>query len=282
MNESKKQKPFRSHLKDISEIAEYLSQKGWAEANAGNISFNVTSLIKKNIDTKKSEINKFKRHYSNLRNTYIWLTGAGVRMRDLAQDIGNLSLIINILDDGISYVIYRISDFVKINRPLKKDLYPMIRPTSELLTHLSIHNYLCERKMKEKTILHTHPTELIALTQIKKLKSTDKINKILWGMHPESKIFLPEGIGFVPYILPGTERIAELTIKAFENHKVILWEKHGCIAISEDIIKVYDIIETIVKSAKIFFMCKSAKFKPECLTDSQIRELSEKYLQHDR
>jgi rhamnulose-1-phosphate aldolase len=266
---------------DISGIAGYIAQRGWAEANAGNISFNVTDLLKKKTDSNKSEAGKFKKEYKYLKNSYIWVTGAGVRMRDLALDAGNLSLIINILEDGISYKIYKISEFIKINRPLKKDLYPVIYPTSELPTHLSIHNFLCERKMKEKIILHTHPTELIALTQIKKYKNTDKINKILWGMHPELKIFLPEGAGFVPYTLPGTEKIAELTIKAFENHRLVLWEKHGCIAIAENIVKAYDITETITKSAKIYFMCKSAKFKPECISDKQIKELAQDYLKED-
>lgn len=281
MAKSRNPKTFLSHLKDISDIAGYISQSGWAEANAGNISFNVTDLIKKKVELKKTGVNKFKKEYKHLKNSYIWLTGAGVRMRDLAQDAGHLSLIINILEDGINYKIYEISDFIKIKPPLKKDLYPEIIPTSELHAHLAIHNYLCEKKMTEKLILHTHPTELIALTQVKKMKSAEKINKILWGMHPEAKILLSEGIGFVPYTLPGTEKIAKLTIKAFENHKVILWEKHGCIAIAEDIIKAYDIIETITKSAKIFFMCKSAGFKPECLKEYQIKELSEKYLKAD-
>lgn len=281
MAKSKNQKTLRSYLKDISEIAGYLSQRGWAEANAGNISFNVTDLIKKKIESKTTDVEKLKKEYLHLKNSYIWLTGAGVRMRDLAQDAENLSLIVNILEDGISYSVLKVSELMKIKRPLKKDLYPEIKPTSELPTHLAIHNYLCEKKMTEKIILHTHPTELIALTQIKKLKSAEKINKVLWGIHPEVKIFLPEGIGFVRYTLPGSERIAELTIKAFENHKVVLWEKHGCISIAEDIIRAYDLIEAITKSAKIFFMCKSAGFIPECLREYQIKELSEKYLKAD-
>lgn len=281
MAKSRNQKTLLSHLKDISEIAGYISQCGWAEANAGNISFNVTDLIKKKVESKTTEIYKFKKEYIHLKNSYIWMTGTGVRMRDLALDTENLSLIVNILDDGIGYKVYKISEFIKIKRPLKKDLYPEIKPTSELPTHLAIHNYIREKKMTEKIILHTHPAEMIALTQIKKLKSAEKINKVLWGIHPEIKIFLPEGIGLVPYTLPGTEKIAELTIKALENHKVVLWEKHGCIAISEDIIRAFDKIETIVKSAKIFFMCKSAGFKPECITDAQIKEIAEDYLKAD-
>lgn len=281
MAKSRNPRTLLSHFKDIAEIAGYISQSGWAEANAGNISLNVTDLIKKKVESKTTEIYKFKKEYIHLKNSYIWMTGAGVRLRDLALDAENLSLIVNILDDAISYKVYKISEFIRIKRPLKKDVYPEIKPSSELPTHLAIHNCLREKKMTEKIILHTHPAEMIALTQIKKLKSAEKINKVLWGIHPEIKIFLPEGIGFVPYTLPGTEKIAELTIKAFENHKVVLWEKHGCIAIAEDIIKAYDLIDTITKSAKIFFMCKSAGFKPQCISNEQVRELAEKYIKAD-
>lgn len=281
MAKSKNRKTLRSHLKDISEIAGYLSQRGWAEANAGNISFNISDLIRGKNESKTAEIEKFGKEYLHLRNSYIWLTGAGVRMRDLASDAENLSLIVNVLDDGISYKIYKVSEFIKTKPQLKKDLYPDLKSTSELPTHLAIHNYLCENRMTEKIILHTHPTELIALTLIKKFKSAEKINKVLWGIHPEVKIFLPEGIGFVRYTLPGSERIADFTIKAFENHKVVLWEKHGCISIAEDIIKAYDLIDAITKSAKIFFMCKSAGFKPECISKEQVRELAENYIKVD-
>ena len=125
----------------------------------------------------------------------------------------------------------------------------------------------------EKVVLHTHASELIALTQLKEYCNEDKINKILWGMHPETMLFVPKGIGLVPYTTPGTDIIAERTIEALKNHDVALWEKHGIFAIGYDIVETFDIIDILAKSAKIFFMCMNAGIEPEGLSDSQLDEL---------
>ena len=36
-------------LKDISEVSGYMWNKGWAEKNAGNISVNITQILKNDI-----------------------------------------------------------------------------------------------------------------------------------------------------------------------------------------------------------------------------------------
>lgn len=92
-------------------------------------------------------------------------------------------------------------------------------------------------------------------------------------MHPEAKVFVQKGIGFVPYILPGTEEIAQETIKALIDHNIVIWEKHGVFAIGENVFDTFDSIDIISKSAKIYFMCKSAGFTPEGLSDEQIKGL---------
>ena len=255
---------LKEFFNDAAEVAGFMWQRGWAEGNAGNISFNITEHINTKIPrTKTLPVYKLKKKYEFLRNSFIWLTAAGARMQDLSGDIPNNSLIVNILDDGKSYRVLNLSD---IFRNYKKP-DNIINPTSELPTHLAVHNFLVGRAMKEKIILHTHPTELIALTQIKEYKSGKKINNILWGMHPEIKIVLPDGISFVPYTPPGSEKIAELTIKSFEQHKAVVWEKHGCISISDNIVKAFDIIDIIAKSTKVYFLCRSAGFNPEGLKD---------------
>jgi rhamnulose-1-phosphate aldolase len=60
--------------------------------------------------------------------------------------------IIRILDDCASYVI--IAD-----QP--------VMPTSELPSHLAVHNYLLEKGSPYRASLHTHPIELIAMTHNK-------------------------------------------------------------------------------------------------------------------
>lgn len=264
-------KIFKNHLKEISCVAELISQRGWAEGNAGNISFNISEFVNKKINLKKYKINEFKQVYENLRENFILVTASGIKMRELAIDLPENIIVIYILNDGKSFISLSLKDiFENINSGVCK----IKKPTSELPTHLAIHNYINKNKRKEKLVLHTHPTEIIALTQIKKFTNEKNINKLLWKMHPEMKIFLPEGIGFTPYILPGSNKLAIQTIKALKKHKAIIWEKHGCIAIAENIYLAFDIIDIITKSVKIFFLCKSAGFEPEGLKKSDLDELN--------
>ena len=94
-------------------------------------------------------------------------------------------------------------------------------------------------------------------------------------MHPETMVFIPKGAGFVPYILPGTQAIADVTIKMFKKHDIVVWEKHGIFAIGKNIVDTFDNIDIACKSAKIWFQCKSAGFEPEGMTDDQLDELRE-------
>jgi rhamnulose-1-phosphate aldolase len=133
---------------------------------------------------------------------------------------------------------------------------------------------IAERGSHEKVVIHTHATEMVALTQAKEFCNQDSLNKLLWGMHPETIMFVPKGVGFVPYILPGSMEIAKETIKALRDHDVALWEKHGVFAIGKSVSDTFDVIDILAKSAQIFFMCRSANIIPEGFTEQQLNELS--------
>lgn len=260
---------FKKNIDEISQIADLLSQRGWAEGNSGNISFNISKYVDKKINIKKFKINKFKKVYTHLKDNFILATASGVKMCDLTVNLKSKIVVLYILSDGKSFIMLSLD---KLN-PIKFSECKHLKPTSELPTHLSIHNYINNKKRQEKFILHTHPTEIIALTQIKKFTNQNNINKLLWRMHPEMKIFLPDGVGFIPYTLSGSDKLAELTVKSLANHNAIIWEKHGCLAICEKISKAFDLIDIITKSIKIFFLCKSAGYEPEGLKKSELNKL---------
>jgi rhamnulose-1-phosphate aldolase len=94
-------------------------------------------------------------------------------------------------------------------------------------------------------------------------------------MHPETIVFIPEGIGFVPYTTPGTEEIAEETIKALQKHKVALWEKHGVFAIGKSAFETFDMIDILAKSARVFFLVSSSGHHPEGLSEDQLAVLKD-------
>jgi len=259
----KKNKPYKSLVLETAEIAGYLWQRGWAERNAGNISVNLNEIGCPEIsDFSPFPFYQLPVSYPKLSGGCFLVTGTGKRMRDLARKPMNGLLVIKLNELADGYWV--LSQKAGPNNFL---------PTSELPTHLGIHQMISQRGSAEKVVMHTHATELIALTQAKEFCNEQNINKLLWGMHPETIIFIPKGVGFVPYSLPGSMEIAAETLKALQNHDVALWEKHGVFAIGKSVGETFDVIDILAKSARIFFMCQSADIAPEGMTDKQLAEL---------
>jgi rhamnulose-1-phosphate aldolase len=265
---------FNNELADISnqlaEIAGLLYQQGWAESSGGNISINVTDYLK-NTDpdtlSGTSETIHFETAYPNLCNQWLLVTLSGSKARHIAKHpLPNIALI-------------AITDNSRECRCFIDDsaATPNQKPTSELLSHLAIHNLMIREKQSVKVIMHAHVTELIALSHNPAFRSADAINQILWSVHPEVKIFLPKGLGFVPYTLPGSAAIARKTIDILRDHEIIIWEKHGAFAVGDTLENTFDIIDIAAKAAKIYLLCKQAGYEPEGLTESQIRELAESF-----
>ncbi len=250
-------------IKNIAEVAHFLWELGWAERNTGNISVNVTEFMPENI----KELNKFhdgelNKGYPELSGFSFFITGAGTRMRDLAKEPSENACILRISEKSNKYLILW---------GMKPDLD--FGPTLELPSHLNIHRFLLGKKAPQKVIIHTHPDELIALTHVKEYKQKYKLNRLLWSMNPETKIVIRKGVGFVPYHVPGSEELAQATIKSLEKHNVVLWEKHGCLAIGMDVLETFDLIDIINKAARQFFICKSAGLDPEGLSGAQLDEI---------
>ncbi|MCX6166251.1 MAG: class II aldolase/adducin family protein, partial [Ignavibacteriae bacterium] len=192
MQELTKNKSVLSLLSEVKQISRLLQEKGWAEANAGNFSVNITELFK-NISFKFEKSNGIhtKNIYKFLNCNYILVSRSGSKMRDIAK---------NPLPELCLLYINRLGK-IYYNIPLDDNKNK--RPTSELHTHLEIQNLLSEKKSDDKVVIHTHPAEVIALTQIKKFCNEKNFNKLLYSIQPEVSFAFPEGIGFVPYYTSG-------------------------------------------------------------------------------
>ncbi|MDR2683637.1 MAG: rhamnulose-1-phosphate aldolase, partial [Dysgonamonadaceae bacterium] len=163
-----------------------------------------------------------------------------------------------ILDDGSHYAI--IAD-----RPVK--------PTSELASHLSIHNYLIGKGSDYKAILHTHPIDLIAMTHHPPFLEKDVLSYLLWSMIPETRAFCPRGLGIIPYALPSSFDLADATIRELDEYDVVMWEKHGVLSVAENIMEAFDRVDTLSKSAQIYLTARSMGFEPQGMTREQMDEL---------
>jgi len=243
-------------------VAGYLWQKGWAERNGGNITVNITEYADEEMRALPaiSDVFGIGKRLPHLKGCYFYCKGTGKRMRDLARWPMRNGSVIRILPDCESYVI--IAD-------------EAVLPTSELPSHLSMHDYLIGSGSAYKASLHTHPIELVAMSHNAGMLGKDVMTRILWSMIPETLAFAPLGLGIVPYELPGSVRLADATLEQIRDYDVVMWEKHGVCAVGKDIMDAFDQIDVLNKSANIYMCAKSMGFTPDGMTDEAMREVQE-------
>ena len=254
---------LKIEIDKVAEVAGYLWQKGWAERNGGNITVNISEYVDDEIKSLPdiSEVKQIGVTLPNLRGCYFYCKGTGKRMRDLARWPMENGSVIRILDDCASYVI--IAD------------NPVL-PTSELPSHLSLHDYLIGSGTDYKASLHTHPIELVAMSHSPRFLNAKEITRVLWSMIPETLAFAPLALGIVPYEMPSSVKLADATLEQVKNnYDCVLWEKHGVVAVGPDIMQAFDVVDVLNKSANIYMCAKNMGFEPEGMTDEAMKEIQD-------
>ena len=255
---------LQSVINQIAEVTGYLWQNGWAERNGGNITVNITEFVDAEIAAMPAlapaiQIGKVLPY---LKGKYFYAKGTGKRMRDLARYPMQNGSIIRICDDCASYEI--IAD-------------EPVLPTSELPSHLALQNYLLQTGSCYKATLHTHPIELVAMSHLKRFLQEGELTRVLWSMIPETLAFAPLGIGIVPYKMPGSIELADATLEQIKKHDVVLWEKHGTVAVGKDIMDAFDQTDVLCKAAKIYISARAMGSEPEGMTPESMQEIQQAF-----
>ncbi len=251
-------------LADIADIAGLISQRGWAERNAGNISVDVSEDREWASGMRRGKRIQTPVDHPELAGRSYLVTATGARFRDIARHPAKHVVLAKVADDLSGYQIL-----------LSPDEEVDLLTTSEFPSHLSVHAYLRRVHPEMKAVLHTHPDCLLALTHVARYCSTEALSHLLWSMHPEMKVVMPDGVGLVPYCQPGSQLLADSTVEILEHHRLVLWEKHGCVAVGRDVFDAFDLVETAEKSAKLYLMVRAAGFDADGLTDKQLDDLDE-------
>ena len=253
---------LKAEIDKVAEVAGYLWEKGWAERNGGNITVNITEWVGDALRSLPAidHPRPIGKRLPHLEGCWFYCKGTGKRMRDLARDPMANGSVIRILADCAHYEI--VAD-------------APVAPTSELPSHLAVHDYLLAKGSPYRASLHTHPIELVALTHSKKWMEKDAATRMLWSMIPETKAFCPRGLGMVPYMLPSSVELAEATIRTIdEDYDVVMWEKHGVFAVDMDVMSAFDQVDVLNKAAQIYIAARGMGFEPDGMTEAQLQELS--------
>lgn len=259
-------KPFEPILREFAEVAGHLWDLGWAEASAGNISADVTSLMRHPPSGGRTGMD-LPTPLPALGGRRFLVTATGSRFRDFANTPEDKTCLVEVSSAG---------DRVGWNSLVfnTRDL----NPTSELPSHLEIHAILRQQGSDSRAIVHTHATHLAALSHLRRFADSDELNRMLWMTHPEAKIFAPRGATLLPYLLPGSNDLGAATARAVRGGAdTILWRYHGCIAHAPDASTALDRIHVLDKAAKMVLMCLATGEPWEGLDAAELAELFAKF-----
>lgn len=151
-------------------------------------------------------------------------------------------------------------------------------PTSELPTHLL--NQEIKKKMtngKSRVIYHAHPSNIIALSFVLPIDNNIWTRE-LWEMMTECPLIFPEGIGVIPWMVPGGEGIGIATSRLMQHFNAVVWAHHGMFCSGEDFDSAFSLMHTIEKSAEIWLKVMSVReWKRQTITPENFRDLAKAY-----
>ena len=242
-------------------------EQGWHERNGGNLSYRIrleeVEAVKEDFEPK--EWQPIGTTVPKLAKEYFIVTGSGKYFRNVIIKPEDSICIIELDEKGENYRIV----WGLVNGG---------RPTSELPTHLMNH----EVKMiatggKHRVIYHAHPTNIIALTFVLPLE--DKVfTRELWEMSTECPVIFPEGVGVVPWMVPGGRDIAVATSELMKKYNLAIWAHHGMFASGEDFDLTFGLMHTVEKSAEILVkMLSMQPNKRQTITPDNFRDLAKDF-----
>lgn len=112
------------------------------------------------------------------------------------------------------------------------------RLTSEFNSHLAVHyDQILTSGTNFHAVIHAQPPHLTYLSHVPRYQDKHYLNTHLLRWQPETIVNLPEGIGFVPFLIPGSPELMEATLASLQKHRIVIWAKHGVMARSDVSVK---------------------------------------------
>ena len=97
-------------------------------------------------------------------------------------------------------------------------------------------------------------------------------------MATECPVVFPDGIGVVPWMVPGGREIAVATSKLMEKYDLAIWAHHGTFAAGEDFDLTFGLMHTAEKSAEILVkMLSMQSQKRQTIQPDEFRHLAKDF-----
>lgn len=242
-------------------------RRGWHERNGGNLSYRLhpaeVEVIQPYLKREAAWVD-IGNTVPNLAGEFFLVTGSGKYMRNVVLAPEKNIAIIELDEKGERYrILWGLVDGGK--------------PTSELPTHLANH----EIRMRvtngaTRVIYHAHTPNVIALTFVLPLEDKP-FTRELWEMATENPVIFPEGLGIVPWMVPGGKEIADATCALMNRYRAVIWAHHGTFASGDTFDEAFGLMDTIEKAAQICVKVRSMGGKKQTIPRDGFIRLAEDF-----
>jgi rhamnulose-1-phosphate aldolase len=251
----------------VGEAGQRLSDIDASEGAAGNISVYMGWQVDPRRRFPNVERIDLPVAVPELAGKALLTTGSGRRLREIIQDpAANLGCLV-VAEDGKTGWLY--------TSPRRL----FARLTSELNSHLSVHqDQVRATGTNFHAVIHAQPPYLTYLSHIPAYQGEPYLNRHILRWQPELIVNLPEGVGTIPFLIPGSSELMQATIESLRTHRVVVWGKHGVMARSDMSVKrASDRIEYAEAAARYEYMNLANNERGEGLTPEQIRAICQAF-----
>jgi rhamnulose-1-phosphate aldolase len=250
-------------LKMMGQAGRRLSELEASEGAAGNISICLRWPVELRAQFPRIDEIELPQPVPDLAGATFLVSGSGRRLRE-------------ILDEPAASVgCIRVNAGGRTGSLHTSDQRRFERITSEFNSHLAVHSdQIGSSSTNFHAIVHAQPPHLTYLSHVPPYQAESFLNMHLLRWQPETIIHLPEGIGFVPFRIPGSPELMEGTLESLRKHHIVVWAKHGVMARSGMSVKrAVDRIEYAEAAAKYEYFNLCAGEAGEGLTPDEIRAI---------
>ncbi len=251
-------------LKETAKTASNMYRLGWDERNGGNISRLLDEEEYKDYIDVTNVIREIPLGFdaNSLKGRVFIVTGTGKYFKNVEDDPETNLGIIRIKEDGkVAQLLWGYKDGGRF--------------TSEFPAHMMSHMARLSENPKNRIVMHTHPTHLLAMNYVHELDEK-KLTHTLWQMSTECIVVFPDGVGVLPWMLCGTNEIGVATAKKMKEFRVVVWALHGVYGAGETLDEAFGLVETVEKAAEIYMLTLPAK-RINTIRDDQLELLAKAF-----
>jgi rhamnulose-1-phosphate aldolase len=249
----------------LGQVGKRLSDIGAAEGAAGNLSVCFRDSLNIASCFPSMQMIQLPVPAPDLAGATVIVTGSGRRLREISEaPTANLACIV--VEPG-----------GRMGRLFTAPDARFQRVTSEFNSHLAVHHDQMRAKaLRLHTVLHAQPVHLTYLSHLEDYHNEQFLNRRLLRWQPETILNFPEGVGVLPFLLPGSAQLTVETMLAMRAHRIVIWSRHGVMARADDSIShALDLIEYAETAAKYEYLNLATGDLSAGLSPEHLRAITE-------